>query len=137
VAGIGDGVMADINLMVTIGGFVVMLVTLGIGYGQLKGEVKKHAEELKRQEEKSGAFATRDELKILTDRAEEDRRHDNERIRELYQSRNGTERDMEEVKTLIIEVKSQMGEFKTEVRRDINGLGEKFDRMRERTGGMR
>jgi hypothetical protein len=29
----------DIHLMVTIGGFVVMLVTLGAGYGQLKGEV--------------------------------------------------------------------------------------------------
>jgi predicted nucleic acid-binding Zn-ribbon protein len=124
--------MANMQLIVTVGGFILTLVTLGAGYGQLKGEVKKNTEALKRQEEANKGFATRDELKIITGRAEEDRGHDNERIRELYQARNGAERDMEEVKTLIIEMKSQVGEFKAEVRRDINGLGEKFERMRER-----
>jgi predicted ATP-dependent endonuclease of OLD family len=122
----------DINLLVTIGGFVVMLVTLGVGYGQLKGEVKKNAEEAEKQEEKNKTFATRDELKILMDRAEEDRTHDNERIRELYQARNVAERDMEEVKTLLIETKNQMGEFKAEIRRDLNGLGDKIERLREK-----
>jgi predicted nucleic acid-binding Zn-ribbon protein len=122
----------DIHLMVTIGGFVVMLVTLGAGYGQLKGEVKKNAEEAGKQEEKNKTFATRDELKALTGRTEEDRRHDNERIRELYQSRNTAERDMEEVKTLLSEMKNQVGEFKAEIRRDLNGLGEKIERLREK-----
>jgi hypothetical protein len=117
---------------VTIGGFVIMLVTLGVGYGQLKGEVKKNAEEIGKQEERNKTFATRGEMKILMDRAEEDRTHDNDRIRELYQSRNGLERDMEEIKTFIIEIKSRIDEFKTDVRRDINGLGEKFDRLREK-----
>jgi hypothetical protein len=126
----------NINLIVTIGGFVVMLITLGIGYGQLNGQVQKNAEEAKQQEERNKTFATRGEMKIIMERAEEDRKHDNDRIRELYQSRNGLERDMEEIKTLVIEIKSQMGELKTEVRRDINGLGDKFDRMRDKAGGM-
>jgi hypothetical protein len=122
----------DINLVVTIGGFVVMLVTLGVGYGQLKGEVQKNAEEAERQEERNKTFATKDELKMLTDRAGEDRKHDNDRIRELYQSRNDLERDMEEIKTLVIEIKSQMSDFKEDVRRDINGLGVKLERVREK-----
>jgi hypothetical protein len=122
----------DMNLIVTISGFVVTLVTLGAGYGQLKGEVKKNTEEAQKQEERNKTFATREELKMLMDRAEEDRTHDNERIRELYQARNTAERDMEEVKTLMIETKNQVGEFKAEIRRDLNGLGEKIERLREK-----
>jgi uncharacterized protein HemX len=122
----------DINLLVTVGGFIVTLVTLGAGYGQLKGEVKKNAEEVEKQEEKNKTFATREEMKMLMNRAEEDRTHDNERIRELYQARNTAERDMEEVKTLMIETKNQVGEFKAEIRRDLNGLGEKIERLREK-----
>jgi DNA anti-recombination protein RmuC len=128
----------DLNLFITAGGFLTTLVTivlLGVNIGLLKGDVKKANDDNSAQAGQIGKCATKEELRALTERVNEDRQHNNERIKDLYNSRNVHARDMEEVTTTLNEIKNQLGEMKTEFRNDLNGLGEKLDRMRERAYG--
>ncbi|MBU1081609.1 MAG: hypothetical protein KKB59_14090 [Spirochaetes bacterium] len=83
--------------IIGVGGGIGSLVIIGIRVGTLQARVEDTAQKANSLETCLDGLATKEQLKVLSERVVEDRNHDNARFAELYEARNDMKGEIIEV----------------------------------------
>jgi hypothetical protein len=122
----------DTSTIISLAGLIITFTAIAVSFGQLKKQVDVSDKACGGLKDELETCVKKEQLNQVIDRMKEDRDHDNRRFEELYHSRNELRVSVERIEKSIDTVEVIMREFKEDVKKDINGLGGKIERLYER-----
>lgn len=117
-----------INLIVSVGGFLALLIGGGIAYGVMKNKVENCEKENETQDDKIQVLATKIELQAVEERLKEDRAKNEKQHEELYNSRNQHDGLFMQLSTQMTNLATIMQEMKTDMRDGFRDLREEIEK---------
>lgn len=117
-----------INLIVSVGGFIALLIGGGIAYGVMKNKVDTCEKENEAQDEKIQVLATKIELRAVEERVREDREKNEKQHEELYNSRNQHDNLFAQLSTQMTNLATIMQEMKSDMRSGFKELREEIEK---------
>jgi septal ring factor EnvC (AmiA/AmiB activator) len=110
---------------------LVMLGSLCVGFGILKGKVDHSIEENKTQTELFKHCVSKSELEDIIKRVDEDRTRNTEQHQHIFDSVNGHDRQIAELTTTLRAIEKSVDELKHDIRTGLRDIQAELKELRK------